>query len=94
MMSPFAAIDLLVRLYIWVIIIDVILSWLINFQVINGSSPFVRQVHTFTFKMTDPAYRKIRSVVPAIGGLDLSPIFLIIGIQVAWWALASVLFGG
>lgn len=93
MMSPFAAIDLLVRLYIWVIIIDIILSWLINFQVINSSSPFVRTVHTFTFKMTNPAYKKIRSVIPPIGGLDLSPIVLIVGIQVAWWLLASILFG-
>ena len=92
MMSPFAAIDLLVRLYIWVVIIDIVLSWLINFDVINSSSPFVRTVHTFTFKMTNPAYKKIRSVVPAIGGLDLSPIFLIIGVQVAWWLIASLLF--
>ena len=92
MMSPFQAIDLLVRLYVWVIIADVILSWLINFQVINSSSPFVRSVHTFTFKMTNPAYKKIRSVIPPIGGLDLSPIVLIVGVQVAWWLLASMLF--
>ncbi len=92
MMSPFQAIDLLVRLYVWIIIADVILSWLINFQVINSGSAFVRSVHTFTFKMTDPAYKKLRSVIPPIGGLDLSPIVLIVGVQVAWWLLASMLF--
>lgn len=92
MMSPFAAIDLLVRLYIWVVIIDIVLSWLINFDVINSSSPFVRTVHGFTFKMTNPAYKKIRSVIPPIGGLDLSPIVLIIGVQVGWWLVASLLF--
>lgn len=92
MMSPFDAINFLVKAYIWIILADVILSWLINFQVINSSSQFVRSVHTFTFKMTDPAYKKIRSVIPPIGGLDLSPIVLIIGVQVAWWLIASLLF--
>lgn len=89
-MSPIAIVLLLLQLYIYVILVDVVMSWLINFQVINGASPFVRQVHTFTFKMTNPAYKKIRSVVPPIGGLDLSPLFLILGVEVVKWVVVSV----
>ena len=88
-MSPIAVVLLLLQLYIYVILIDVIMSWLINFQVINASSPFVRQIHTFTHKMTNPAYQKIRSVVPAVGGLDLSPLVLILGIEIVKWAVVG-----
>jgi YggT family protein len=86
-MSPLGAILFLLQLYFYVVIIDVILSWLINFQVINKSNQIVRQIHTFTFKLTDPAYRWIRQVIPPIGGLDLSPLVLIIGIQILEWAV-------
>lgn len=89
-MSPLAVVLLLLQLYVYVILIDVILSWLISFQVINAASPFVRQVHTFTFKLTNPAYQKIRSVIPPLGGLDLSPLVLILGIQILKWAAVSV----
>lgn len=88
-MSPIAVVLLLLQLYIYLILIDVVLSWLINFNVINASSPFVRSVHTFTHKMTDPAYQKIRSVVPAVGGLDLSPLVLILGIEILKWAVVG-----
>lgn len=89
-MSPIAVILFLLQLYIYVIIVDVILSWLINFQVINGGSPFVRQIHTFTYKLTNPAYQKIRSFIPPIGGLDLSPLFLILGVEVVKWVVIGV----
>ncbi len=88
-MSPIAVVLLLLQLYIYVILADVIMTWLINFNVINASSPFVRSVHSFTYKMTNPAYQKIRSVVPAVGGLDLSPLVLILGIEIIKWAVVG-----
>ena len=90
-MSPLEIIVTLLQLYIYVIIIDVVLSWLINFQVINTSNQLVRQVHTFTFKATNPVYQKVRQVVPAFGGLDLSPLFVILGVQLAIWAVIKFL---
>ncbi len=89
-MSPLAVVLFLLQLYVYVILVDVIMSWLINFQVINGASPFVRQLHTFTYKLTNPAYQKIRSVIPPIGGLDLSPLVLILGIQIVKWVVVGI----
>lgn len=92
-MSPLSIIIQIANLYILVILVDVILGWLINFQVINGSNSVVRTVHTFTYKLTDPAYRRIRQVIPPIGGLDLSPLVLFFGVQLAVWVIVRS-FGG
>lgn len=86
-MSPLAIIITLLQLYMYVIIIDVVLSWLINFQVINTSNQFVRQVHAFTYRATNPIYQKIRQVIPPFGGLDLSPLVAILGVQLTIWAV-------
>lgn len=91
-MSPLEIILFILTLYFYIIIIDVILSWLINFNVINTSNQLVRQVHLFTYRMTDPAYRRIRQVIPPIGGLDLSPLVLILGLQLLKWLIIQVWF--
>ena len=82
-------IALLLTLYSYIVIIDVVLSLLINFNVINNSNDFVRQIHTFTYKMTNPVYSKIRSVIPPIGGIDLSPLIVLIAI---WFIRASLVY--
>ncbi len=77
----------LIKAYIWVIIIGVILSWLIAFNVVNTHNRFVFLVQDITSRLTEPALRPIRRVLPNLGGIDISPIFLIL----ALWFLEMVI---
>ena len=77
----------LIRAYIWVIIIGVILSWLINFQVVNSYNRFVFLVQDLTNRLTEPALGPIRRFLPTLGGIDISPIILILGL----WFLEMVI---
>ena len=71
----------LLNLYIWVIIIGAVLSWLMMFNVINGRNEFVQGVGRFCYGLTEPALRRIRRFIPLINGIDLSPIALIALVQ-------------
>jgi YggT family protein len=71
-------IDTILELYIWVVIASVILSWLVAFNVINTHNSFVRQIGEFLHRATEPALRPIRSVLPNLGGIDISPVVLIL----------------
>ena len=64
----------------WIIIIQAIMSWLISFNVLNIRQPFVYQVWSALNRVTEPIYRPIRNVLPSMGGLDLSPIVVLIGL--------------
>jgi YggT family protein len=66
----------------WIIIIQAVMSWLIAFNVINTHNDFVRQVWTTLDRITDPIYRPIRRIMPDFGALDLSPIVVLIIIQI------------
>ena len=66
----------------WIIVVQAILSWLIAFNVINTHNDFVRQVWEVLEKMTAPIYRPIRKILPDFGGLDLSPLVVLIGLSV------------
>ncbi len=67
-----------IELYIWVVIIAVVLGWLVSFKVVNTSNRFVYMVGDFTYRATEPALKPIRSVLPKLGGIDISPIVLIV----------------
>jgi YggT family protein len=67
-------------LYTWVVIIAVILSWLVQFNVINSSNRFVYMFIDFIYRATEPVLNKIRGYLPNLGGLDLSPIVLILAL--------------
>ena len=69
-----------IDLYIWAIIIMAILSWLIAFDVINTSNRLVYLVIDFLNRVTEPALRPIRNFMPNLGGIDISPIILILGL--------------
>ncbi len=73
----------LIELYTWVIIIGVIMSWLIHFNVINLSNQFVRMVYDVVNRLTEPVLRKIRGFLPDLGGVDISPVILIL---LLWFA--------
>jgi YggT family protein len=70
----------IVRLYIWVLIINAAASWLVAFNVINTSNRFVYLVLETTYKLTDPPLSFIRRYVPTLGTVDISPIILILGL--------------
>ena len=69
---------LILDLYIWVIIAGAILSWLIAFNVVNTSNRFVYSVADMLYRVTEPALRPIRSILPNLGGIDISPVILIL----------------
>lgn len=81
------------ELLIWIIIINVVLSWLIGFNVINPYNPFVRAVHTFCYRVTEPMLAPIRRFLPDLGGIDISPVVLLIGIGAARILLINLLQG-
>jgi YggT family protein len=73
-------INTIINLVILLVFIRAILSWLIAFQVINFRNEFVRQVSMFLDAVTDPMLRPIQRIMPRLGGVDLSPIVLILGL--------------
>ena len=69
---------LALQLYVWLLIAAAILSWLIAFNVVNTRNQFVAAVAEFLFRITEPVLAPIRRLIPAFGGLDISPIILIL----------------
>mgnify|MGYP001257412278 FL=1 len=67
-----------IELFIWLLIIQAILSWLIAFGIINTQSNFVNMIGNFLYKITEPLLRPIRRLLPEFGGVDVSPVILII----------------
>ena len=65
----------------WLVIASAVFSWLIAFNVVNLSNPFVSQVANFLWQMTEPMLRPIRRVIPNLGAIDISPIVLLLAIQ-------------
>ena len=69
---------MILSIYKWVVIIVVIMSWLIAFNVINLYNNIVRSIWTGLNAVTEPVLRPIRNVLPAMGGMDLSPVVLLL----------------
>jgi YggT family protein len=69
---------IVLQLYIWLLIAAAVLSWLIAFNVVNMRSPVVAAVADFLYRITEPLLRPIRSRMPNLGGLDVSPVILIL----------------
>ncbi len=64
------------RLYMWAVIISVVLTWLVHFGVINTRNQYVAMIGQFLWRLTEPALKPIRRVLPNLGGIDISPIIL------------------
>ena len=86
----FEILILLLNVLWWVIIIQVILSWLFVFNVLNVSSQGVRAFSGALEKITAPIYRPIRKILPDFGGIDFSPVVVLLGIMVLQRLLAGV----
>src|SRR5687768_4617919 len=82
--------DLLLSVLMWIIIIQVVISWLFAFNVLNASSGGVRAFALALERITAPIYRPIRKLLPDFGGIDFSPIVILILIQVLKKLLAGV----
>ena len=78
MKSLLILVDSVVTIYIWILIINAILSWLIAFNVLNTSNRLVYSLLDVSYKMTDPLLRPIRNFLPNLGGIDISPVVLIL----------------
>jgi len=71
-------VDIALGMFMWAILISVILSWLVHFNVINTRNQFVYMVGNFLHKLTEPVLGPIRRVMPNLGGIDISPIIVIL----------------
>lgn len=78
-MNPFLWLILtIIDLYIWLLIASAVLSWLIAFNVVNTRNQLVSNIGEFLYRITEPALRPIRNMLPNLGGIDVSPVILII----------------
>jgi len=82
--------DIALNLYVWIIIIGAILSWLIAFNVVNTSNRAVYTVADFFYRITEPALRPLRRFLPNLGGIDISPIVLILVVYFVQMVLANI----
>lgn len=83
-----------IDLYVWVIIIGAVLSWLVAFNVVNTSNRFVWAVGDFIHRVSEPALRPIRSILPNLGGIDISPLVLILLLIFAKQVLSRLYVSG
>jgi YggT family protein len=78
MRSLLDVIQLVLNIYVYLLIAAAILSWLVAFNVVNTRNQFVASVGEFLFRITEPALRPIRAILPNLGGIDISPVVLIL----------------
>ena len=88
MYSILMLIDRIIDIYVWVIILSAVLSWLVAFDIINMRNRFVYLVGDALNRITEPVYRPIRRFLPDMGGLDLSPLIVILGL----WFLRDLMW--
>jgi len=81
MKSIFILLDSFISIYLWIVIVNALLSWLVAFNILNTQNRFVFSVLDTTYKLTDPILNKIRRFVPTFGSIDISPIILILGLM-------------
>jgi YggT family protein len=89
LLSLFTILDFLLQVMMWIIVAQAILSWLVAFNVINTHNQFVRSLLHALDRMTSPLYRPIRRILPDFGGLDFSPMVLLLLIYVLRILLAG-----
>ncbi|RRH77962.1 YggT family protein [Falsigemmobacter faecalis] len=81
MMSLMEILLLIVKIAQFVVIVHVVMSWLINFQVLNLRQPLVYQIWNGLERLLGPVYNRIRSILPNLGGIDLAPLVVLLGIE-------------
>ena len=89
----FVILHYLIQAVIWVIIANAIVSWLIAFDVVNMRNRVVRQIVTFLDAITRPILRPLRRIIPPLGGIDITPLILIVVLSAADQVLLPALYG-
>jgi len=80
MCALYQVVDIIFSLYWWCIIVYVIMSWLVAFNIVNTYNPVVNAVGGFLHKIVEPPMKQIRRVLPVMGGLDLAPLVVLLAI--------------
>ena len=83
---------IVIDLYIWAVIISAVLTWLVHFGVVNTRNQFVSMIGEFLWRLTEPGLRPIRRFVPLLGGIDISPVVLILGLIFIQMVINNILF--
>ena len=81
MKSVLILFDNIVGIYIWILIINAIVSWLVAFNILNTSNRFIYSLLDVSHKLTDPPLNFIRRYLPNLGSIDISPVILILGLN-------------
>ncbi|MBV7395458.1 YggT family protein [Mameliella sediminis] len=89
MQSLFQILNMLLSIAVFIIVAHVIMSWLINFQILNLRQPLVGQIWDGLNRLLEPVYSRIRSILPPMGGLDLAPLITLIGVYALQIILAN-----
>jgi YggT family protein len=80
MYALYNLLNAVISIYIWLLIASVVLSWLIAFNVVSTGNRFVYDVRDFLYRITEPLLRPIRNLLPSLGGIDISPVVLILAL--------------
>ena len=96
MLSLAVLIDKVIDIYTWIVIAGAIMSWLVAFGVVNVRNQFIRIIVDLLYRLTEPVLRPIRRLLPNLGGVDISPVVLLLGLffvrsllwEYVWPALA------
>jgi YggT family protein len=88
MVELFSFISLLLTLYIYILVAAAVMSWLVAFNVVNPRNQFVSMVGEFLYRITEPVLRPIRRLLPNMGGIDISPLIVIV---IIWFIQLVVL---
>ncbi len=83
----------IIDLYFYIVLATVIISWLAAFNIINFGNPYVRQINNVLRQLTEPVLGPIRSILPNLGGLDISPVILLLGLQFLKRAILYYVYG-
>ena len=84
---------LALNLYVWILIVSAVFSWLVAFNVVNMRNQFVAMLAEALWRLTEPALRPIRRILPSFGGLDLSPVVLILLLSFVLTLISRYQFG-
>jgi len=88
LLIPFLSVcNTVIGIYVWIIIASVVMNWLVSFRVINSDNNFVVMIMEFLVRVTEPVLERVRRVLPATGGMDFSPLVVILG---AWFLQAVI----
>jgi YggT family protein len=97
MLALLKTVDLALGIYTWILIGSAVFSWLYAFNIVNARNPFVASVGDFLHRATEPALRPLRRFIPNLGGIDVSPIVLLLIIyflrSFIWTSIAPALLG-